>query len=113
MPIAAIPPCPLLRTKYVKTLTSPSLLYLKAGLMVAAGSLAAVLLVVRSPSLVTAVLIAIAVWAFCRAYYFAFYVIERYVDPAYRFSGLWTFVQYVSARRKQKKARTTSGPLKL
>lgn len=29
----------------------------------------------------------IAVWSFCRLYYFGFYVIERYIDPSYRFSG--------------------------
>ncbi len=29
------------------------------------------------------------------AYYFAFYVIEHYVDPGYRFAGLWSFVRYV------------------
>jgi hypothetical protein len=30
----------------------------------------------------------IAVWCFCRLYYFAFHVIEHYVDASYRFSGL-------------------------
>jgi hypothetical protein len=84
----------------VKIITSPRLLYLKAALLLAAGLLAAALLVVRNPSLVTVVLVAIAVWAFCRAYYFAFYVVERYVDPAYRFSGLLSFVRYVSSSRR-------------
>jgi hypothetical protein len=37
---------------------------------------------------------------FCRSYYFAFYVIERYVDPGYRFSGLGSFVLYVVRGRK-------------
>ncbi len=41
------------------------------------------------------------VWAFCRAYYFAFYVIEHHVDPGYRFSGLISFVAY--ALRKDRK----------
>jgi hypothetical protein len=39
-------------------------------------------------------LLLVAIWAFCRAYYFAFYVIEHYVDPAYRFSGLIDFFRY-------------------
>ena len=84
----------------VKNITSPRLLYVKAVLMVAAGVLAASLLLLRDPSLTTAALIAIAVWAFCRAYYFAFYVVERYVDPGYRFSGLGSFVRYVLRRRQ-------------
>ena len=36
------------------------------------------------PTLKTAVLLAISVWGFARAYYFAFYVVERYVDPSGR-----------------------------
>jgi len=42
-----------------------------------------------------------AVWGFARFYYFAFYVIEHYVDPTYRFAGLIAFAQYLL--RKQKK----------
>jgi hypothetical protein len=37
---------------------------------------------------------AVAIWAFCRAYYFAFYVIERYIDPGFRFAGLSSLVRY-------------------
>jgi len=40
-------------------------------------------------------LLVICVWAFCRAYYFAFYVIERYVDPNYRFSGLFSAIRFL------------------
>jgi hypothetical protein len=40
------------------------------------------------------VLLVIAIWCFCRVYYFAFYVIEHYVDPGYRFAGLVDFMKY-------------------
>ncbi len=30
----------------------------------------------------------VAIWAFCRFYYFIFYVLEKYVDPERRYSGL-------------------------
>jgi len=43
------------------------------------------------PDFQLALLIAIAIWAFCRAFYFAFYVIEHYVDPSFRFAGLSSF----------------------
>ena len=40
-------------------------------------------------------LLAICIWAFCRAYYFAFYVIGKYIDPGYRFSGLASAVRHL------------------
>jgi hypothetical protein len=48
-------------------------------------------LILEHPSVRVAVLLALAIWASCRAYYFAFYVIQHYVDPGYRFSGLWSW----------------------
>jgi hypothetical protein len=48
----------------------------------------------------TAVLLALAIWSFCRFYYFAFYVIEKYVDSKYKFSGLIDFAKYLFKRRK-------------
>ena len=87
----------------MKTITDPRLLYLKAALMLLAGALSVALLVLRDPSATTVVLLAIAIWAFCRAYYFAFYVIERYIDPSFRFSGLWSVVKHlVHSRRGQR-----------
>jgi hypothetical protein len=56
------------------------------------------LLILEQPTFRVVVLLAIAVWCFARAYYFAFYVIEHYVDPTYRFAGLWSFVRYLMRR---------------
>jgi hypothetical protein len=50
-------------------------------------------------SIRNALLLAIVIWSFCRFYYFAFYVLERYVDPSYRFSGLWSLGVYLARRR--------------
>ena len=61
--------------------------------------IAAGVLILEDPRWRTAALLAIAVWSFCRAYYFAFYVIEHYVDPGYRFAGLWSFARYVMRGR--------------
>jgi hypothetical protein len=77
----------------------PFWLYFKALLLLFVGCLASIILIVQSPTLQTVALLAIAVWGFCRAYYFAFYVIEHYVDPTYRFAGLWAFAKYVMSRR--------------
>jgi hypothetical protein len=88
----------------MRDITRPGLLYSKAALFVGLGLASAGFLVARSPSLWTAILLAICVWAFARAYYFAFYVIERYIDPSFRFAGLWSCVRYLlnrgSARRR-------------
>lgn len=83
----------------MKDLTNPGLIKLKGILFLVMGVLAAVLLSLEAPTLKVALLLAIAIWCFCRFYYCAFYVIERYVDPAYRFSGLWSFARYMMGRR--------------
>ncbi len=80
-------------------LKSPRLMYAKATLLVAIGLLATAMLLLRHPEWQVAVLLALAVWAFCRAYYFAFYVIEHYVDSHYRFAGLVDFAKYLWSRR--------------
>ena len=82
----------------MRDLTSPRLLYLKAILFLLLGGLAAVLLLTDSPHLRTAALLAVCVWAFSRAYYFAFYVLERYVDPPQRFSGVLQLIHSLLRR---------------
>ena len=47
-------------------------------------------------------LLVLSGWCFALFYYFAFYVIEHYVDPDYRFAALWDFFKY-SLRRKAEK----------
>ena len=78
---------------------SPRLLYIKGALFLGLGLLASAILLAEHPSLRTAALLAIAVWAFARAYYFAFYVVEHYIDDGYRFAGLLSFVRYLLRRR--------------
>ena len=80
---------------------SPKLLYLKGAMFLAVGLLASAALLVEHPDLKVALLLALAVWGFARAYYFAFYVIEHYIDPAYRFAGLGSFLKYLARRRRR------------
>ena len=80
-------------------LTSPRLMYLKAALFVLIGLTAAAILIIENPTLKTAALIALTVWAFARAYYFAFYVIQHYIDPSYKFAGLFDFARYLLRKR--------------
>jgi hypothetical protein len=85
-----------------RDITSPRLIYLKGLLFFLTGALAAVLLVLETPTLKVAILLLLAIWCFARAYYFAFYVVQHYVDPGYRFAGLVDFARY--ALRKRGKA---------
>jgi hypothetical protein len=79
---------------------SPKLLYLKGVLMLVVGLMASGLLIAEHPSVKVAFLLALAVWGFARAYYFAFYVIEHYIDSSYRFAGLWDLLRYAFGRKK-------------
>lgn len=84
----------------MKDLTDARWIKLKGILLLVSGLASSVLLVLEMPTLKVGVLLAISIWCFCRFYYFAFYVIERYVDPSYRFSGLWSFACYLLKRRR-------------
>jgi hypothetical protein len=46
------------------------------------------------------VLLVICVWAFCRFYYFAFYVLEHYADPNFRYAGLLDLLRYLLGSKK-------------
>lgn len=66
----------------------PRLLWIKAGLFLLLGGMASAILLMESGSVRIVLMLAIAIWAFCRAYYFAFYGIEKYVDPNFQYAGL-------------------------
>jgi len=78
----------------------PRWIIVKGVLFFILGVFAAVLIFVENPDWRTAVLLAVAIWSFCRLYYFAFYVIEKYVDPTYKFSGLFSFLKYWVRRKR-------------
>jgi hypothetical protein len=82
-----------------RDITNPRLLYAKGLLFLITGTLAAGLLILEKPTLKVALLLALAVWCFARAYYFAFYVIQHYVDPGDRFAGLLDFARYTMRKR--------------
>jgi hypothetical protein len=85
----------------MRDLKSPAWIKLKGILFLIIGILSSVLLIIESPGWRVATLLTIAIWCFCRFYYFAFYVIEHYVDPGYRFSGLWSFLGYLISKKRR------------
>lgn len=84
----------------MRDLQSRTAIVIKGGLFLFIGLFASALLLIEHWSWRTALLLTLALWGFCRAYYFAFYVIERWVDPSYKFSGLGSFLTWCLKKRK-------------
>jgi hypothetical protein len=78
---------------------NPRLLYAKGALFLLCGCMATGVILMEHPSFKLAFLLAIAIWCFARAYYFAFYVIEHYIDSSYKFAGIFDFVRYLLRKR--------------
>ena len=83
----------------MKDLTDPRWIKLKGILFLIVGLVSFSLIVLAHPDIKTILLLCLTVWCLCRFYYFAFYVIEHYVDPSYRFSGLWSFARHILSRK--------------
>lgn len=84
----------------MRDLQSTKAMWFKAWLFLFIGVASAALLLVERADLRTTALLAACVWGFCRAYYFAFYVIERWVDPQFKFSGLGHFIAWWWRQRR-------------
>lgn len=70
-------------------LTSKRVIIIKGWLFFAIAVIAALLIVQRSPRVVTVILVGTLAWSSCRFYFFLFYVLERYVDPGMKYRGVW------------------------
>ncbi|GAB5442381.1 MAG: hypothetical protein Fues2KO_27300 [Fuerstiella sp.] len=82
-------------------LTSARLIVAKGLLFLLTGLLASAVLLLQSLTWPTVLLLVVAIWSFCRFYYFAFYVLQHYVDGNYRYRGLFDAVQYLWNRRRR------------
>ena len=85
----------------MKDLTNPRWIKLKGILFLLVGLLASAILLLDHLEIKTAILLTLSIWCFCRFYYFAFYVIEHYVDPDYRFAGLFSFALYLASHKSR------------
>ena len=84
----------------MRDITNANLIYLKGLLFLFGGLFSSVIIVIEYPTVKVAVLLAVSIWCFARCYYFAFYVIEHYIDKSYKFSGLWSFALYMVRKKK-------------
>ena len=85
----------------MRDLQSPKLMWLKGILFLVIGTVSATWLWLEAPGLQRTLLLALAIWGFCRAYYFAFYVLEKYVDPEFRFAGLGSLIHHLFEHRRK------------
>ncbi len=83
-----------------RDLKTPSAIWAKGWLFLVIGLASAGLLLIENWSWRTLLLLVLCVWGFCRFYFFAFYVIERWVDGRFKFSGLCHFLRYAMGRGK-------------
>ena len=67
--------------------------------MLFCGVFASALLIILHPNWITVALIAATIFGFCRFYYFAFYVIEHYIDPKFKFAGLTSALRFILTKR--------------
>lgn len=75
-------------------------MFLKAFLFGVIGVFSVVGILLEHPNWREALLLALAIWSFCRLYYFAFYVIEKYIDAKFRFAGIGSVLHYLLRRKK-------------
>ena len=85
--------------RILQDIKSRRLLIVKGALMLLCGILAASLLLLLHPDWVTALILAATIFGFCRFYYFAFYVIENYVDPKFKFAGLHSALLFLISKQ--------------
>ncbi len=65
------------------------------------GTCSALVIVLACPSIRIVLLLATSVWSFARLYYYAFYVLERYIDPEFRYAGLFSLAHYLLKNRSR------------
>lgn len=75
-------------------------MYLKAFLFALIGLVCVVALLIEYSNWRDAMLLLLAIWSFCRLYYFAFYVVEKYIEPSFKFAGLSSVLKYLWKRKR-------------
>ena len=80
---------------------NPWIIHLKAILFVIIGISAAGLIFLQAPTFKTGLLLVLSIWAFCRFYYYLFYVLERYLGREKRFAGIFDALCSLFARRRE------------
>ena len=81
-------------------ITSPTVLKLKSFLFLFLGIFSGALLILPDFSISKLGLLCVSTWAFCRAYYFIFYVLHHYVDSNFNYCGLFDMVRQIFQHKR-------------
>ncbi len=73
-------------------------LHLKGWLFLLIGLLVGGTILFESQSFRTLFLLAMAIWGFCRFYYYLFYVLENYIGRNQKYAGIWDAIKYLFKR---------------
>ena len=85
--------------KLMSDLQSPWMIHAKGAMFVVLGVMSAGLLLVELPTFRAAALLGVTVWAFCRFYYYLFYVLDRYLGREKRFAGVIDALRFLLNKR--------------
>lgn len=91
-------------------LKKPWLIHAKGALFVVVGILSALILILQTPRVSTVVLLAVTIWAFCRFYYYLFYVLDRYLGKEKRFAGVFDAIRFLISGRSRIEGKRTIEP---
>jgi hypothetical protein len=86
-------------------ITSKKVIVLKGILFLVIIVSASMLILLKQPTLPAALAVCALIWASARFYYFLFYVLEKYVDPNLRYSGLLALLSVILRRKRETPSR--------
>lgn len=89
-------------------LKNPFWIHLKGLLFLVILGTSAALIILQMPTSRIAALICLTIWASARLYYYLFYVIEHYIDPSYKFSGIYSALRYLVGKKPGNEPSTDS-----
>ena len=91
--------------KQLGDIKSARIIHLKGWLFLIVSLLAVSALLIPAFSWQDLALIAIALWAICRWYYYLFYVIEHYVDSEFKFASISDAIRYLIRRSRKEPSK--------
>lgn len=86
----------------LRDIKSVALLHTKGFLFLATGILAFAGILLEIPKIRIALLLLIGTWAFCRFYYYLFYVLEKYAGREKRYAGILDALKYILNQKNKK-----------
>jgi hypothetical protein len=74
---------------------SKKLIVIKGLLFISIAAVSAIVIAIYCPRIEVIALLLILIWASARSYYFLFYVLEKYVDPKFKYSSIIDLIKNI------------------